>query len=72
VADVPKAADVVDTLISPAGDRHVTVLETAAASGGSGGSVLYTLPSECEVCFVLQGEIELHVEDETFTLAEGE
>jgi glyoxylate utilization-related uncharacterized protein len=68
VADLPKAADVVDTLISPAGDRHVT----AAASGGSGGSVLYTLPSECEVCFVLQGEIELQVEDETFTLAEGE
>ena len=35
--DLPKAAEVCDTLITPAGERHVTVLETAASAGGSGG-----------------------------------
>jgi quercetin dioxygenase-like cupin family protein len=32
------------------------------------GSTLYTLPSECEVCFVVQGAIEVQVEDQHFTL----
>jgi transcriptional regulator with XRE-family HTH domain len=72
VADLPKAADVLDTLITPVGERHVTVLETAAAPGGSGGEVLYTLPSECEVCYVVQGTIEVQVEDQTFTLEPGD
>lgn len=72
IADLPKAAEVVDTLITPAEERHVTVLESAVSAGGSGGSVLYTLPSECEVCFVLQGTIEVQVEDATFTLHEGD
>ena len=70
--DLPKAAEVVDTLITPAGERYVTVLESAVAAGGSGGSTLYTLPSECEVCFVLLGTIEVQVEDQTFTLEEGD
>jgi transcriptional regulator with XRE-family HTH domain len=72
IADLPKAADVVDTLITPSGERHVTVLESAVAAGGSGGAVLYTLPSECEVCFVLQGTIEVQVEDQTFRLEQGD
>ncbi|HWE10972.1 MAG TPA: XRE family transcriptional regulator [Solirubrobacteraceae bacterium] len=72
MADLPKAADVVDTLITPAGERHVTVLESAVAAGGSGGSVLYTLPTECEVCFVLQGAVEVQVEDQSFELEAGD
>jgi transcriptional regulator with XRE-family HTH domain len=72
IQDLPKAAEVVDTLITPAGERYVTVLESAVSAGGSGGSVLYTLPSECEVCFVLAGSIEVQVEDETFQLAQGD
>jgi transcriptional regulator with XRE-family HTH domain len=72
IADLPKAAEVVDTLITPAHERHVTVVETAAAPGGSGGSTLYTLPSECEVCFVVQGAIEVQVEDERFVLTAGD
>lgn len=61
IADLPKAADVVDTLITPAGERHVTMLETAAAPGGSGSEAPYTLPSECEVCYVVQGTIEVWI-----------
>jgi transcriptional regulator with XRE-family HTH domain len=72
VADLPKAADVVDTLITPAHERHVTVLETAVAPGGSGGDALYTLPSEAEVCFVLEGTVEVRVEDDAFLLHEGD
>lgn len=72
IADLPKAADVVDTLITPSHERHVTVVETAAAPGGSGGSALYTLPSDCEVCFVVQGAIEVRVEDQRFVLTAGD
>jgi transcriptional regulator with XRE-family HTH domain len=72
LVDLPKAADVVDTLITPAGERHVTVLETTVAPGGSGGDVPYTLPSECEVCFVLQGTVEVWAEDQAFRLEEGD
>ena len=72
VDDLPKAADVVDTLITPARERHVTVLESVVAPGGSGGDVLYTLPSEAEVCFVVEGAVEVRVEDETFVLGEGD
>lgn len=72
IADLPSAAEVVDTLITPAGERHVTVLESAASAGGSGGPVLYTLPSECEVCYVLQGSIEVRVEDQCFSLQAGD
>jgi len=69
---LPKAADVVDTLITPERERHVTVLESRVAPGGSGGDVLYTLPSECEVCFVLEGRIEIDVEGELFELEAGD
>lgn len=69
---LPKAADVVDTLITPERERHVTVLESSVAPGGSGGDVLYTLPSECEVCFVLEGRIEIDVEGELFELEAGD
>jgi quercetin dioxygenase-like cupin family protein len=75
-ADRPKAtlpgAAVVDTLITPAHESHVTVLETIAAPGGSGGTEPYTLPSECEVCYVLQGAIELDIDGVVFALRRGD
>jgi transcriptional regulator with XRE-family HTH domain len=70
-ATLPGAA-VVDTLITPAHESHVTVLETIAAPGGSGGEELYTMPSECEVCYVLQGAIELDIDGEVFVLRRGD
>ena len=72
LAGLPKAADVIDTLITPEQERHVTVLETAVAPGGSGGEALYTLPSECEVCFVLEGRVEIEVEGDVFELEAGD
>jgi len=72
LAELPKAADVVDTLISPPAERHLTVIETRVAPGASGGDALYTMPSEAEVCFLLEGALEVLVDDETFLLAEGD
>jgi quercetin dioxygenase-like cupin family protein len=72
LAGLPKAASVVDTLITPEHERHVTVLESAVPAGGSGGAALYTMPSECEVCFVLAGVVEIDVEEETFRLEAGD
>jgi transcriptional regulator with XRE-family HTH domain len=63
---------VTDTLITPAHEPHVTVLETLAAPGGSGGDEYYALPSECEVCYVLDGTIELEIDGDTFVLARGD
>jgi transcriptional regulator with XRE-family HTH domain len=61
-----------DTLITPAHDRHVTVLETLAAPGGSGGADLYTLPAQCEVCYVLEGAIEIELEAVSYHLDRGD
>lgn len=69
---LPSAADVVDTLLTPAWERHVTVLETVAAPQGSGGEALYTMPSQTEVCFVVEGTVEVCVEDERLMLEEGD
>ncbi|HEY7075034.1 MAG TPA: cupin domain-containing protein [Solirubrobacteraceae bacterium] len=69
---LPKSANVVDTLITPPRERHVTVLESTVAPSASAGEQLYTLPSECEVCFVLAGEVEIEVDGETFTLGPGD
>jgi transcriptional regulator with XRE-family HTH domain len=70
-ADLPGAA-VVDTLITPAIEPHVTVVETIAGAGGSGGPDPYTIPSECEVCCVLEGVIELDVDGEQVVLESGD
>lgn len=72
LADLPKAADVVDTLITPARERHVTVIESQVAPGASGGTDLYTMPSEAEVCFVLEGAVEVRIDDDVFALQEGD
>jgi mannose-6-phosphate isomerase-like protein (cupin superfamily) len=61
-----------DTLITPELERHVTVLESVIPPGGSGGEALYTLPSECEVCFVLEGSLSLDVDGEAFALEAGD
>ena len=72
LGQLPATVHVVDTLLTPGWARHVTVLETVAAPGGSGGDALYTMPSQTEVCFVLEGRVEVCVEDERVLLEEGD
>jgi transcriptional regulator with XRE-family HTH domain len=70
---LPKEAAVRDTLITPENERHVTVLETVVSNGGSGGGdALYTMPSECEVCFVIEGSVTVDLGDEQFQLGPGD
>jgi transcriptional regulator with XRE-family HTH domain len=72
LAQLPASAPVLDTLLTPASERQVTVLETVAGPGGSGGEALYTMPSQTEVCFVLEGTVEVCVENERLLLSEGD
>jgi quercetin dioxygenase-like cupin family protein/DNA-binding XRE family transcriptional regulator len=65
-------ASVVDTLITPRTQRHLTIVETAAGPGGNSGSELYSLASEYEVVFVLEGSIEINVEGEMYRLDVGD
>jgi transcriptional regulator with XRE-family HTH domain len=69
---LPNADAVRDTLITPEAERHVTVMETVVPPGGSGGDALYTLASECEVCFVLEGAIHIDVDGDGFELETGD
>jgi transcriptional regulator with XRE-family HTH domain len=71
ITELPSTREVMETLITPADERHVTVLESVISAGASGGE-LYTMPSECEVCFVLEGSIEVEIEDQRFLLRRGD
>ena len=68
---LPASEEVIDTLLTPVSERHVTVIETIAAPGASGGSSLYTMPTDAEVCFVLEGRVELRVGESSFALEAG-
>jgi transcriptional regulator with XRE-family HTH domain len=63
---------VADTLLTTPQERKLTVIETTAGPDGSGGDELYSLPCETEVCYVVDGEIELVVDTEVFRLAAGD
>jgi quercetin dioxygenase-like cupin family protein/DNA-binding XRE family transcriptional regulator len=65
-------ASVIDTLITPRTQRHVTIVETVAGPGGDSGPDLYSLASEYEVVYVLEGTIELNVEGEVYVLNVGD
>jgi transcriptional regulator with XRE-family HTH domain len=63
---------VTDVLLSPPQERRVTVLETVAAPEGSGGEEHYSLPSQFELCYVVEGRIELAVGAERYELGAGD
>lgn len=69
---MPGTPQVSDTLLTPAWERHLTVMETVAAPGGSGGDALYTMPVATEVCFVLEGSVEVIIDDQALTLRVGD
>jgi transcriptional regulator with XRE-family HTH domain len=65
-------ANVIDTLITPNTQRHVTVLETVCGPGATAGDAYYSLASEFEVCFVLEGAVQFDVEGDVFSLKVGD
>jgi transcriptional regulator with XRE-family HTH domain len=71
IAGLP-GASVIDTLITPRTQRHMTVMETVVGPGGSAGEEFYTLPSEFEACFVLDGELDFDIEGVHYVLGAGD
>ena len=61
-----------DTLLTATDERKLTVLETIAPPGGSGGVELYSLPCETEVCYVVEGEVVVSLDTEDITLLAGD
>lgn len=63
---------VTDTLLTAPVERKLTVIETIAGPEGSGGEKLYSLPCETEVCYVVEGEIEIILDTESYRLSVGD
>jgi len=65
-------AEMSDTVLTPTYEKRVTVIETVAKPSGSGGLELYSMPAECEVCYVLSGRLELVIGEEVILLSAGD
>ena len=63
---------IIDTLLTSSTEKHVTVVETTAGPTGTGGDALYSMPTECEVCYVVSGSIEFILDGEVLLLASGD
>jgi len=63
---------VVDTLLTSITEKRVAVIETVASNNGSGGDQLYSIPSDCEVCYVIQGQIEINLDGDLYSLSAGD
>lgn len=61
-----------DTLLTAPHEERITVIETIAAPGGSGGEELYSIASDCEVCYVLEGEVEFRIDGRSILLGPGD
>jgi transcriptional regulator with XRE-family HTH domain len=59
-------------LLSPPDVRSFQAIESVIAPGGTAGDVPYTFPADAEFVYVLAGTLELHVNDERYTLEEGD
>jgi transcriptional regulator with XRE-family HTH domain len=65
-----KGAD--ETLLTPGTQQQIEVIHTRLDGGGHGGEELYTLDCESEFVYVVDGTLELVLEDETVTLGGGD
>ena len=63
---------VADTLLTAPHETRMTVIETIAAPSGTGGLLPYSLASDCEVCYVLEGSIDMIIDDTHYMLGQGD
>ncbi|MGC8480444.1 MAG: helix-turn-helix domain-containing protein [Acidimicrobiales bacterium] len=63
---------VTDTLITEVHEPAMTVIETLAGPGGSGGRALYSIAADREVCYVLEGTIEINLDGVCHLLERGD
>ncbi|MGC9156451.1 MAG: helix-turn-helix domain-containing protein [Ferrimicrobium sp.] len=61
-----------DTLLTSSTEKHVTVIETVAGPRGNGGDAPYSMPTECEVCYIASGSIEFLLDGEVLSLGSGD
>ena len=59
-------------LLSSRDEKRFQAIESYVAPGGGAGDELHSLPGEMEFVYVLEGELELQVGDETHRLGQGD
>jgi transcriptional regulator with XRE-family HTH domain len=59
-------------LLSGSTERRLHVAESHIRPGGTAGEVLYTLPADVELVYVLEGTLELRVKDDIHVLEGGD
>lgn len=59
-------------LLSGRDEQRFQAIESVVAPGAGAGDELYTLPGEVEFVYVLEGELELRVGEETHRLERGD
>ena len=59
-------------LLSGSTERRFHVAESHIKPGGTAGELLYTLPADVEFVYVLEGTLELRVNDSVYTLEGGD
>lgn len=63
---------VTEWLISPDSEKSFQAIETLIESGGGSGAELFALESDSEWIYVVSGVFEMRINDEVFTLNEGD
>lgn len=59
-------------LLTPGHQSHIEVLHSVIEPGGSGGKELYSLNCEVEFVYVVEGELEVQLGNQSITLAKGD
>lgn len=59
-------------LLSPPSERRLQAIESHLAPGETAGDELYSFPGDVELVYVLQGSLELQVNEDTYVLKAGD
>lgn len=63
---------VAEFLLTPRGERRVQAILSDIAPGGGSGDEPYSLPSDVEFVFVLEGQLQVTLRDEDILLGPGD
>jgi len=63
---------VTEWLISPDSEKSFQAIETIIEPGGGSGNELFALESDAEWIYIIVGSFEMRINDEIFTLNEGD
>ena len=61
-----------ERLLTPGTQQQLEVIHTSLDGGGHGGIELYTLDCETEFVYVVDGHLDVVLQDETVTLGPGD